>query len=314
MALAWRIVLIVAAVVAVVFFTLWQLPKNPAKFVFSLLNGATLAGIYFLLASGFTLVFGLMRNVNLAHGSLYLLGGYIGWVVADRTDVWMLGVAAGFLSTGFLGLLMQVLIFRWMQGEDMRQTLVTIGLSIVMADIMLWVFGGLAYQLDPPRLISTSVSLPVVGGYSTYKLILLAVSIAVGVLLWFFLARTRIGMMIRAGVDDRGMLQASGTNVQLVFALTFAVGAGLAGLAGVLNGGEEAFKPGEDVGVLLGALLVVIVGGMGSIVGAAIGSVLIGVIQAFGLAYAETYAIVFTFVAMVIVLAFRPQGILGAKA
>jgi branched-chain amino acid transport system permease protein len=314
MARPWRYWWIAVAAAAVAAFAIWQIPQNPGKFVFSLLNGVTLAGIYFLLASGFTLVFGLMRNVNLAHGSLYLLGAYIGWIVADWTEVWLLGVAAGFMSTAVLGLVLQIAVFSWMQGEDMRQTMVTIGLSIVLADVMLWVFGGLAYQLDPPRLISTSVALPVVGGYSTYKLILLAVAVAVGVLLWFFLARTRIGMMIRAGVDDRGMLQASGTNVQRVFALTFAVGAGLAGLAGVLNGGEEAFKPGEDVGVLLGALLVVIVGGMGSVVGAAIGSALIGVIQAFGLAYAPTYSIVFTFVAMAAVLAFRPQGILGAKA
>ncbi len=310
----WTLWWWIAAVVAMVAVSAWAIANNPFKFVSSLLNGITAAALYFLLASGFTLVFGLMRNVNLAHGSLYLLGGYLGWIVADRTDVWLLGVAAGFLSTGILGLLLQVTVFRWMQGEDMRQTMVTIGLSIVLADIMLWVFGGLAYQLDPPRLISTSVPVPVINNYSTYKLVLLAVAVAVGVLLWFFLARTRVGMMIRAGVDDRAMLQASGTNVQIVFALTFAIGAGLAGLAGVLNGGEEAFKPGEDTNVLLFALLVVIVGGMGSIVGAAIGSVLIGVVQAFGLVYAPTYSIVFTFVAMAAVLAFRPQGILGAKA
>ncbi len=153
-----------------------------------------------------------------------------------------------------------------------------------------------------------------VNQYSTYRLFLLGASIAIGVALWFFLTRTRVGMMIRAGVDDRAMLAASGVNVQLVFAITFAIGAGLAGFAGVVGGSALSITPGEDTRYLLASLVVVIVGGMGSVTGAAIGALLIGVAETFGLAYAPTYSIVFTFVIMAVVLAFRPQGILGAKA
>ena len=156
--------------------------------------------------------------------------------------------------------------------------------------------------------------MPVVSAYPTYRLVLLLISIGIGCLLWWFLNRTRVGMMIRAGVDDRGMLAASGVNVQLVFAITFAIGAGMAGFAGVVGGTALSVSPGEDTRYLLASLVVVIVGGMGSIVGAAIGALLIGLAEQFGLAYAPTYGIVFTFVIMVAVLAFRPQGIMGRTA
>jgi branched-chain amino acid transport system permease protein len=295
-------------------FALWAASDNPRQFVATLLNGVTLAALYFLVASGFTLVFGLMRNVNLAHGSLYLLGAYIGWVVGDATDSWLLAVAAGFLTAALVGLVLQVAVFRFMQGQDLRQTLVTIGISIVLADVMLWMFGGQIYQFDPPRAIFGSLPMPVVRGYPTYRVILLATSIVIGLLLWLFLNKTRIGMMIRAGVDDRAMLAASGVNVQLVFAITFAIGAGLAGFAGVVGGTALSISPGEDTRYLLASLLVVIVGGMGSIPGAAIGALLIGLGEQFGLAYAPTYGVVFTFVIMALVLAFRPQGILGRPA
>jgi branched-chain amino acid transport system permease protein len=135
---------------AIVAFSAWALVDNAPLYLKTLLNGLTLASLYFLVASGFTLVFGLMRNVNLAHGSLYLLGAYVGWVVGDHTGSWLLAVAAGFLSAAVLGLLMQVLVFRHMEGQDLRQTLVTIGLSIVLADLMLWGFGGEIYTFDPP--------------------------------------------------------------------------------------------------------------------------------------------------------------------
>ncbi len=292
----------------------WGLTDNAKLFLATFLNGLTLAALYFLVASGFTLVFGLMRNVNLAHGSLYLLGAYIGFVVGDWSGSWLLAVAAGFLSAALVGLLMQVAVFRFMQGEDLRQTLVTIGLAIVLADIMLWIWGAQIYTFDPPEALYGSTRLPVVKGYPTYRLLLLGTSIVIGMLLWWFLNRTRVGMMIRAGVDDRAMLAASGVNVQLVFAVTFAIGAGMAGFAGVVGGTALSISPGEDTRYLLASLVVVIVGGMGSIVGAAIGALLIGLAEQFGLAYAPTYGVVFTFVVMVLVLAFRPQGIMGRSA
>jgi branched-chain amino acid transport system permease protein len=300
--------------VPILVFAVWALSDNAKLFLSTFLNGLTLAALYFLVASGFTLVFGLMRNVNLAHGSLYLLGAYIGFVVGDTTGSWFLAVAAGFAAAALVGLVMQVAVFRFMQGQDLRQTMVTIGLSIVLADIMLWIWGAQIYTFDPPELLYGSTRLPVVKGYPTYRLVVLATSVVIGVLLWWFLNRTRVGMMIRAGVDDRAMLAASGVNVQLVFAITFAIGAGMAGFAGVVGGTALSISPGEDTRYLLASLVVVIVGGMGSIVGAAVGALLIGLAEQFGLAYAPTYGVVFTFVIMVLVLAFRPQGILGRSA
>jgi branched-chain amino acid transport system permease protein len=283
-------------------------------FVLTFLNGLTLAALYFLVASGFTLVFGLMRNVNLAHGSLYLLGAYLGFTVADETGSWFLGVAVGFASMAVVGTALQFLVFRHMQGQDLRQTLVTIGISIVAADLMLAVWGGGTYQFEAPDWLYGATPLPLVRAYPTYRIALLIVAAIIGIGLWLFLNRTRMGMMIRAGVDDRGMLAASGVNVQRVFIVTFAIGAGLAGFAGVVGGTALSIAPGEDVRYLLASLVVVIVGGMGSVTGAAIGATLIGLAEQFGLAYSPTYGVVYTFLIMVVVLAFRPQGIMGRPA
>jgi branched-chain amino acid transport system permease protein len=325
--LASLLILIAAALFLWLFFALWPewveavLGKKKV-FVNTFLNGLTLAGLYFLVASGFTLVFGLMRNVNLAHGSMYLLGGYIGYSVGEATGSWFLGLGAAFVALALGGVVMQVLVFRRMQGEDLRQTLVTIGISIVAADLMLAVWSGNTYQFSPPDWLFGATELPVATGlrgeaevvylkYPTYRLTVLLAALAVGVGLWLFLTRTRLGMTIRAGVDDREMLDASGFNVQLIFALVFAIGAGLAGFAGVVGGTALSIAPGEDVRYLLASLVVVIVGGMGSIPGAAIGALIIGLAEQFGLAYFPTYGVVVTFVIMIAVLALRPQGLMG---
>lgn len=289
------------------------LSTQPKLFILSLLNGLTLAALYFLVASGFTLVFGLMRNVNLAHGSLYLMGAYVGYSVGEASGSWLLAVAAGFLFAAAAGLLLQVFVLRHMDGQDLRQTMVTIGISIVLADIFLWIWGGDTYQFDPPEWTQFPVPLPIINAYPGYRLLVLLAAVAVGLVLWLFLNRTHIGMMIRAGVDDKRMLSASGVNVQRIFALTFAIGAGLAGAAGVIGGTALSIAPGEDTRYLLASLIVVIVGGMGSISGAAVGALLIGIAETMGMAYAPTYGVVFTFVIMVVVLAFRPQGLMGKK-
>jgi len=298
-------------VLPLVLLSIWGLYEDAILFLKTALNGLTLASLYFIVASGFTLVFGLMRNVNLAHGSLFLIGAYVGWITGEYTGSWLLAVLAGFVASAIVGVLIQVIVFRRMQGEDLRQTLVTIGLSIVLADLMLWYFGGEIYTFDPPAWIYGTTTLPVIEKFPTYRLVVLCVSIAIGLALWGLLTRTRMGMMIRAGVDDRGMLSASGVNVQRIFALTFALGAGLAGLAGVVGGTALSISPGEDTRYLLASLVVVIVGGMGSVPGAAIGALLIGLAEQFGQAYAPTYSVVFTFVIMIIALAFRPRGVLG---
>ena len=309
----WALWLLIGAPIAV--FSVWALVDNTRLYLLTLLNSLTLASLYFIVASGFTLVFGLMRNVNLAHGSLYLLGGYVGYVVAQHTGWWVLAMAAGFLAAAVLGLLIQVLILRHMQGEDLRQTMVTIGLSIVIADLLLWFFTGQVHQMEAPSLLQGPIrDIPVIRAFSAYRLSLLAFGIVIGVFLWWLLSRTKVGTMIRAGVDDRQMLAAAGVNVNLVFAFTFMLGAGLAGLGGVIGAVELSMVPGEDTRLLLASLIVVIVGGMGSVVGAAIGAVILGLAETYGLAYAPTYSVVFTFVILIGVLAFRPRGIMGRPA
>jgi branched-chain amino acid transport system permease protein len=283
-------------------------------FVLTILNGLTLAALYFLVASGFTLVFGLMRNVNLAHGSLYLLGAYIGFSIVELSSSWILGVAAGFLSMAIMGLLFQVCIFRRIEGQDLRQTLVSIGISIILADLMLAIWGGVTYQFEIPEALYGVTRLPLVRVYTTYRLFILGVAVVIGLALWFFLTRTQVGMKIRAGVDDKDMLAATGVNVHRVFAIVFAIGAGLAGLAGVVGGSALSIAPGEDVRYLLASLVVVIVGGIGSVGGAALGALLIGLAEQFGMAYSPTYGVVYTFIIMVATLAFRPQGFFGRKA
>jgi branched-chain amino acid transport system permease protein len=300
---------------AIAVFSVWALVDNPRLYLVTLLNSLTLASLYFIVASGFTLVFGLMRNVNLAHGSLYLLGGYVAFIVAEKTGWWILAVAAGFLVAAVAGLLIQVLLLRHMQGEELRQTMVTIGLSIVIADVLLWVFTGQVHQMEAPAWLQGPIrDIPLIRAYSAYRLSLLGFGIGVGVGLWWLLNKTRVGMTIRAGVDDRGMLSASGVNVNKVFATTFMLGAGLAGFGGVIGAVELSMVPGEDTRLLLASLIVVIVGGMGSVVGAAIGSAILGLAETYGLAYAPTYSVVFTFVILIGVLAFRPRGIMGRAA
>jgi branched-chain amino acid transport system permease protein len=291
-------------------------------FLNALFNGVTLGGLYFLVASGFTLIFGLMRNVNLAHGSLFLIGGYIGFEIADATGWWVLAYPIVFVIVAALGLALQYAVFRRMEGEELRQTLVTIGISVVAADIMLWIWGGNAYQILTPEWLGGPVTLPVIAGfdregavaYLTYpkvRIVILAASIVVGVAMWLALNRTRVGMLIRAGVDDREMLAASGVRVQLVFAGVFAFGAGLAGIGGIVGGTFQSIAPGEDVRFLLASLVVVIVGGMGSIPGAALGALIVGLAEQLGSVYFPTYSVVATFLILALVLAFRPQGLLG---
>lgn len=278
------------------------------------LNGLTLAALYFIVASGFTLVFGLMRVLNLAHGVIYLFGAYIGFEVMQRSENWFLAILVGGLAAGLFGSFIYIVILSWMPGEELRQTLATIAVSVIAADLMIAKWGGLSYQVEVPDALFGSFSLPVIGRYPIFRLALFALAVVIGLLLWLMLNRTKLGMMIRAGVDDRDMLSAMGTNVPLVFIAVAALGAFLAGIAGVVGGSALAIAPGEDVRVLLSSLVVVIVGGLGSVAGAALGAMLVGLAEQYGLAYTPTYGVVYTFIIMVIVLAVRPKGILGAPA
>jgi branched-chain amino acid transport system permease protein len=186
--------------------------------------------------------------------------------------------------------------------------------SLIAADLMIAIWGGLSYQIEVPDLLFGSLALPGLGRYPIFRLTLIGIAIAIGVLLWLLLNRTRLGMMIRAGVDDRDMLAAMGKNVPLVFIAVAGLGGLLAGLGGVVGGSALAIAPGEDARVLLSSLVVVIVGGMGSVAGAAMGALLVGFAEQFGLAYTPTYGVVYTFLIMVVVLALRPRGLFGGAA
>ncbi|MBR0663044.1 branched-chain amino acid ABC transporter permease [Roseomonas hellenica] len=282
-----------------------------------LLNGLTLAALYFIVASGFSLIFGLMRVVNMAHGAMYLIAGYVGYAVfeplydRDVWYAWYVGLAAGVAFAAVFGALVQTLLLGWMQGQELRQALVTIGLSIIVADQLLATYGGTPRQFFAPDAIFGSTQVPGVGGYPTFRLVQIGVAVAVGLGLWLLLNRTKLGIMIRAGVDDRQMLGACGVNVPLVGVAVFALGAALAGLGGVIGATAQPLAQGADGRFLLISLVVVIVGGMGSVTGTALGAVLVGVAEQIGQAMFPTYSVILTFLIMVTVLALRPQGILG---
>ena len=302
--------------------------QEPRDFLSTLLNALTIAGLYFIVAAGFTLIFGLMRVVNLAHGSFFLLGGYValelqrvmvgksGNISSSEVSAvrWLLPLVLAAVIAGIVGLITQQVFLRWFQGQDMRETLITIAISVILADQMLTHFGGLAKDIRWPGILDHFL---IVWDfrYSVPRLFMLFAAIVVGVALWLWLHKTRTGMVIRAGVDDTSMVQALGINVQVVFALAFLVGSVLAGVGGVMGGSFASLAPGVDGQWLLNSIIVVIVGGMGSLVGAMAGSLLLGVVTAFAPAYLPAdlthYSVIFTFVLLAAVLAWRPYGLFG---
>jgi len=305
--------------------------KDPARFLITLLDGVTFAGLLFVVASGFTLIFGLMRTVNMAHGSLFLLAGFLAIrlqqdmvgktrnIAPDEVSLlsWVvpLAVAAGLAA--LLGVVLQQVFLRWNQGQELRQALITLAISVVLADQMLREFGGLAKTMVWPGAVTHFVE---IGGnrYATSRLFMLAVAVVVGVALWLWLTRTRMGMVIRAGVDDEPMVRALGINVTVIFAVTFFVGAFLAGMGGVMGASFAGAATGSDGAWLLNSLVVVIIGGLGSIKGAVAGSLLYGMVVAFSPAYLPSqytfYSVIFTFVLLALVLAVRPYGLFGRPA
>jgi branched-chain amino acid transport system permease protein len=281
----------------------------------------------------------------MAHGSFYLLGGYIAYEIQQsmtgqgfsvqpnevNTWEWVLPLLVAMGVIAVFGLAVQQLLLRWNQGQDLRQALITIAVSVIVADQVIahfprtvpagtQQFGGNAVSLTWPGWTNRFVDLHVAGvSYSLARLTMLALGIGVGIVLWLWLHQTKTGMVIRAGVDDRQMTAALGINIQITFAIAFFVGAALAGFGAVVGGSQASIAQGRDAEWLLFSLVVVIIGGMGSLAGAAVGSILYGLVFAFAVAYLPTtgnncctqYSVVLTFVLMALVLAFRPQGLFG---
>jgi branched-chain amino acid transport system permease protein len=280
------------------------------EFWLQLLNGVTFAALLFLVSSGFTLIFGLMRIVNLAQGSLYLLGGYVGLSVLRGTGSFWLALPAAAVAMGALGLLVERGLLRTVRGRPMSEILLTVGLSFIAADLALAVWGGDPVTIDVPGTLDGRTALLGVT-YPVYRLFVIALGIAVAAGLWLLLERTRIGAVVRAGVDDREMAEALGIDVKAVFTAVFGLGALLAGLAGVVGGAYLSLAPGADTQILTYALVVVVVGGLGSLRGAILGAFLVGLIYVFGQALVPNLAYFVLFAPMALVLILRPQGLFG---
>ncbi len=277
-----------------------------------ILNGLTQAAILFVLGSGLTLAFGLMRVVNLAHGAFYMLGGYIGYSVITATGNWLLALLVGSLSIAVLGFAFERVMLKRVRGSDLPETLLTVALAMVIVDLCLVFWPRSPVTLNIPSALNPAVTVLGVT-YPGFRLILMASAVLVALGLWFLLYQTKLGAAVRAGVDDRETVRALGLNIGVMYTGVFVLSAFLGGLAGVLGGSYLQLSPGGDTTILMYSLVVVIVGGMGSLLGAFLSALILGQIVSWGLAFAPQYAYFLIFVPMVIVLALRPQGLVGKK-
>lgn len=286
---------------------------NIEVFLVHSLNGLSFGALLFLVASGFTLIFGLLRIVNLAHGAFYLLGAYLGLTTIAETGNYVLGVLVAALAVSALGLGVERTLLKRARGQELPEVLLTIGIAFVIADLCLAVFGGNPQSVTNPDVLSGAVQLGPLT-YPRYRLFVVLMAVLIAVLLYFVQQHTKIGAIVRAGVDDREMAAAMGININRMFTGMFAFGAALAGLAGVVGAGLLPVLPGVDTEILLFALVVVIIGGLGSIKGAAVGSVLIGLIDAYSKAWIPELSYFTVFAPMALVLVFRPTGLFGRAA
>lgn len=275
-----------------------------------ILNGLSLGMVLFLLSSGLSIIFGLMRIINLAHGSFYLIGGYVALTVIEATGSFWLGLAVAPVCVGVLSVVLQRLLLHRVQSNELAQVLLTFGVLLVISDLALWTWGGLPRTLPRPEALDGAVRVGELV-FPRYRLALTGAGVVVALLIWVFLERTRIGAMVRAGVDDEEMARGTGINIARVFTMVFFAGAVLAGLAGVLGGAMLGVYPGADFDVVLLAFAVVVIGGLGSLRGAFVGSLFIGLVDTMGKALMPQFAMFTVFVPMVIMLAVRPTGLFG---
>jgi branched-chain amino acid transport system permease protein len=277
-----------------------------------LLNGLSFAALLFFLASGFTLIFGLMRIVNLAHGAFYLVGGYVALTTVAATGNFWLGLLAGPLAMAVTGLVTERVLLRPIRGRELPEVLLTVGIAFVFADMALEIWGGDPRTIQPPEFLRGGMDLGFVT-YPRYRVFVMLGALLVGAALFLLHSRTRYGAIVRAGVDDREMIGALGIDIDRVFAGIFVFGSVLAGLAGVIGGGLLSLLPGADTEILLYSLAVVIIGGLGSLPGAVIGSLIVGLADAFGRALAPELSYFTLFAPMALILVLRPRGLLGSK-
>jgi branched-chain amino acid transport system permease protein len=276
-------------------------------------NSITLGGLLFLLAAGFSLIFGLMRIPNLAHGSFFMLGAYFAvTLIRLGMGFWPAALLAG-LGVALFGGIVERLILRRLAGAELAQVLVTLGLSFMVADVCLMVWTGDPIQIDTPALLRGGTNVAGLA-FPTYRLAVSVIAVIVAAALWILIDRTRLGAMIRAGVDDPAMARVTGIRVSRLFTIVFCLGAWLAGFAGVIGGPILSVYPGLDQEMLPLALVVVILGGSGSLLGCLAGSLIVGFLYNFGQAMFPELAYVVLFLPMLIVLVLRPQGLFGRPA
>ena len=281
--------------------------------LFQVLNGLTFAALLFIVASGFTLIFGLLRIVNLAHGALYLFGGLAGYSAAAATGSLVVGALASMAVVAVLGVALDRALLRFVRGVELRQVLLTLGVAFVLNDLGLVIWGGDTYTMPIPAALRGAIRIGPVF-YPRYRLFVLALGIATFAALWLLLNRTRLGALIRAGVDDPEMVEAMGIDIRRVFLGTFALGSALAGLGGAVGGGFLTLYPGADAEILVFSLAIVIIGGRGSLAGAAVGALLVGLLNSIGQVMFPELAYFVIFGPMAAILAFRPMGLFGRAA
>lgn len=281
------------------------------SFILQTINGISYAALLFLLASGFTLTFGLMRIVNMAHGGLYLFGGYVGLTVAKATGNFGFALLAGGAAAAVLGFIADRFLIRRAGEDHLAQVLITVGLTYIIGDVSLKIWGGDALKLPVPVWLRGVVELPGAVVYPTYRLFLIVIGVLVAIGLWLIYRRTQIGAAIRAGVDDREMVSATGIHVDRLFIMVSALASFLAGFSGVLGGAFLTVYPGAEWEILVFALVVVIVGGLGSLEGAMIGALIVGLLDAYGRWLAPELSYFVLFGPMAVLLLFRPRGLFG---
>jgi len=275
-------------------------------------NGLSYGSLLFLLASGLSLIFGVMRIVNLAHGSFFLLGGYVALTVIWTTGSWLLALPVAALVIAGVGLLMERVFLRPLGFDPLRQVLLSVGFAYLFQQAALDIWGGDNLDIVPPGMLKESV---VVGGFyfPMYRVFMIGMALVMGLILWLTMEKTRMGAMIRATVDDSEMARGVGIDTSRVSMFIFALGAFLAGLGGVIGGAFLGVYPGLDFAILPIAFAVVIIGGMGSLAGAAVGSLLVGLADNFGKALFPEISYFTLYAPMVLILALKPSGLFGRE-
>ena len=279
-------------------------------------NSITFGGLLFLLSAGFSLIFGLMRIPNLTHGSLFMLGAYLGATLTIgllyvTVNFWLAAILSALMVAAF-GALTERLLLRRLPGDQLAQVLVTLGISFMIADVCLMWWGGDPLNVETPAGLGGFLRFGALA-FPLYRLAVIAIAMIFAIALWMMLDRTRLGAMIRAGVDDPDMARVVGIRVSQLFTIVFALGAGLAGFAGIIGAPILSVYPGLDQDMLPLALVVVILGGTGSLLGSFVGSIIVGFIYNFGQALLPELAYFVLFLPMLLVLILRPQGLFGRQ-